>query len=113
MMPLTKTQARCLDAIKAEIAAGSVPTLSRLAARLEVKYPSTVHSCLRRLEQRGFIRRVPSATGAIELVEPKSMQAVLLSKEVFRLVQAYAASQRISVDCAASELLRDSLGASV
>lgn len=46
-----------------------------------------------------------------EPIDPDSLRAVLLNKEIFTLLRLYAAAERISVDCAASELLRQSLGA--
>lgn len=44
-------------------------------------------------------------------IEPDSLHVVLLNREIFTLLRLYAAAERISVDCAASALLRDALGA--
>lgn len=45
-------------------------------------------------------------------VDSDSLHVVLLNREIFTLLRLYAAAERISVDCAASALLRDALGAS-
>lgn len=112
MMGLTPRQQGCLDFIKATIAARSYPpTYDEMAAALQLHSRSGIQRIVIGLERRGLIRRIPGRARAIEVVEPGMMQAVLLSKEVFRLVQVYAESQRISVDCAASELLREAMGA--
>lgn len=111
MIGLTARQQQCLDFLKSYHAAkGIAPTMDEMAAHFGVA-KSNVSRILDRLEERGRIRRSPRKARSVEFINPGQMQAVLLSKEVFSLVQAYAASQRISVDCAASELLRDSLGA--
>ena len=69
MMVLTPKQRQCLDAVRAEIGAGNLPTLRRLADRLSVKAITTVQRSLQKLEQRGAIRRVPGISGGIELIE--------------------------------------------
>lgn len=113
MMGLTQRQQECLDFIKATIAARDYPpTYDEIAKSLDLHSRSGVQRIVMGLESRGLIRRIPGKARAIEVVDPSSMRAVMLSGEVFRLVQAYAASERISVDVAASELLRGSLGAS-
>lgn len=113
MMGLTQRQQQCLDFLRSYHAEhGIVPSHGEISAELKMYSKSGVVRLLAALEQRGHIRRTPRKARAIEFINPETMRAVLLSAEVFRLVQAYAASQKISVDCAASELLRDSLGAS-
>jgi hypothetical protein len=63
------------------------------------------------LERRGLVRRIPGKARAIEVIDPGSLQAVLLNPEIYALVQAYAAGHRIGVDTATNELLRGALGA--
>lgn len=112
MIGLTPIQQDCLDFLRSYHAAhGVTPTCQEIVDHFGWHSRSNAARLLETLEKRGHIRRVPGKARAIEFVDPAKMSAVLLSDEVFRLVQAYAASQRISVDCAASELLRDSLGA--
>jgi len=68
MIVLTPKQRQCLEAVRAEIGSGNVPTLRRLADRLSVKAITTVQRSLQKLEQRGAIRRVPGISGGIELM---------------------------------------------
>lgn len=111
MIGLTQRQQQCLDFLRSyHKEKGIAPTMDEIAAHFGV-VKSNVSRILDRLEERGRIRRSRRKARSIEFINPGQMSAVLLSKEVFRLVQVYAESQRISVDCAASELLRDSLGA--
>jgi SOS-response transcriptional repressor LexA len=69
MMPLTAKQKKCFNAIRAEISAGNLPTLRRIADRLGVKSISTVQRYLTHLEKRGAIERIPGSFGAIRLKE--------------------------------------------
>ena len=85
-------------------------SLGELAERL-FAHPSTVSGIVDRLEERGHIRRTYKKARSLEIIEPDKMQAVILSNEVFQVLRTYAAGQRISIDCAASELLREALGA--
>lgn len=113
MIGLTQRQQQCLDFLRSYHAAnGTMPAFLDIGAHLGLTSKSSVARILGGLEQRGHIRRSPRMARAIEIVTPETMQAVLLSKEVFRLVQAYAAGQRISVDTAVSEIVREAMGAS-
>ena len=113
MIGLTARQQQCLDFLRSYHAAnGIMPSMQRMADHLGVSSKSQVHAILAAMESRGAIRRLKGKARAIEIIDPGAMQAVLLSKEVFCLVQAYAAGQRISVDCAVSEIVREAMGAS-
>lgn len=113
MIGLTPRQQQCLDFIKATIAArGYPPTYDEIATSLQLHSRSGIQRLVIGLERRGLLRRIPGKARAIEVIDPRAMQAVLLSKEVFCLVQAYAAGQRISVDTAVSEIVREAMGAS-
>lgn len=68
MIALTPDQAKCLEAVRAEIEAGNLPTLQRIADRLSLRAITTVKRSLDKLEKRGAIRRIPSAWGAIEIL---------------------------------------------
>lgn len=111
MIGLTRRQQECLAFIKQYHAGhGIAPSMQEIAIHLRV-VKSGACRILNGLEQRGHIRRSRRKARAIEFVSPENTQAVLLSKEVFHLARAYAESQRISVDVACSELLREALGA--
>lgn len=111
MMGLTKRQRECLDFLRSyHVAHGIVPSHKEISDKLSLGSKSSVVRLLNGLSQRGHIRRSPRKARAIEFINPQNMRAVLLSDEVFRLVQAYAARQKISVDTAASELLREACG---
>lgn len=68
MIALTPCQSKTLEAVKAEILAGNVPTLQRIADRLSIRAPSTIFRSLEKLERRGVIRRLPGVTGGIEVL---------------------------------------------
>lgn len=112
MIGLTPRQQQCLDFIKATIdARGLPPSYEEIAAALHLDSKSGVQRLVNGLADRGRIRRMPRRARAIEVIEPESLRAVMLSQEVFHLARAYAESQRISVDCAVSEIVREALGA--
>jgi DNA-binding MarR family transcriptional regulator len=110
-LAISPVQKRVLEAIRDEIRRGTLPTYKRLAKRLSVKAESTIKRAVDRLEQRGAIRRIPGVIGGIEIIDLQSRQAVLLNREIFTLVRGYAQSQRIGLDTACNDLLRQSLGA--
>lgn len=107
MMRLTERQQKCLDFLRSYHAEkGVMPTLREIGDGCGLRSKSNVHRTLDRLVERGHIRRAPGKARSIEIVTPETVK---LSDEVFRLVQAYADSQHITVDCAASEILREVL----
>ena len=113
MIGLTHVQNQCLDFLRSYHAEnGVMPTVQEITDQFGWDSKSAAARVLDRLVDRGYIRRSPRKARAIEIVDPAQMHAVLLSKEVFALVQAYAAGQRISVDCAVSEIVREAMGAS-
>lgn len=68
MISLTPTQTRVLEMVSAFIGEyGYPPTARDLAERLGVKAPS-VHEQLRKLEQKGYIRRDPLKARSIEIL---------------------------------------------
>lgn len=112
MMGLTARQSECLTFIKAFIGECAVaPSLDEIGVAMRLKSKSGAKRLLDELEERGAIRRTSHRARSIEIINPATMQAVLLSPEIFSLVRAYAESQRIKVDTAANELLRQVLGA--
>jgi SOS-response transcriptional repressor LexA len=112
MIGMTRRQSDCLAFIKAFIVERSIPpTFEEIADGLQLKSKSSVERLVGGLEGRNLIRRIPGRARAIEIVTPENMQAVLLNSEIYSLVRAYAWSQRIGLDCAANELLRNALGA--
>lgn len=112
MTPLTPRQKQCLDFIRSYSEANDLmPSLRDILVGIGCSSTSHAAYLVRKLEESGRIRRSPGKARSIEFVEVGRMSAVLLSDEVFRLVQAYAAGQRISVDVAVSEIVREAMGA--
>lgn len=113
MIGLTARQQQCLSFLRSYHAAnGIMPSMDEISGHFGSPTRSMAARLLEGLEARGRIRRSSRKARAIEIVDPSQMHAVLLSKEVFALVQAYAAGQRISVDTAVSEIVREAMGAS-
>ena len=78
---LTKRQAALLDFIKQEITTkGYPPTVREIAEAIGLQSPSTVHSHMVVLEEKGYIRRDPSKPRAIEVISDAS--ANHLNKEM-------------------------------
>ena len=112
MIGLTARQQQCLDFMKRyRDERGVVPSFQEMSDHLGYNSKSRVYKLLETMENRGVIRRLKAKARAVEIVETADMQAVLLNREIFELVRAYAGSQRIGMDTAANELLREALGA--
>lgn len=112
MNPLTPRQKQCLDFIRSYSEANDImPSLRDILVGIGCSSTSHAAYLVRKIAEAGYIRRAPGKARSMEFVTPETMQAVLLSKEVFRLVQAYAAGQKISVDVAVSEIVREAMGA--
>lgn len=90
---------------------GLMPSCAEIAAGIGAKSKSRASQVLASLEERGALRRLGRRARAIELIDPDDKRAVLLRADVYRLLQAYAATTEASVDVAASELIAASLGA--
>lgn len=113
MIWLTAVQQNCLTFMKQRSdETGVMPSFQEIADHIGVKNRGRVSNIIGKLEERGAIRRLRYRSRAIEIIEPAKMRAVLLNKEIYALIQAYAASEHIAVDTAANSLLRDALGAS-
>jgi SOS-response transcriptional repressor LexA len=112
MIGLTPIQQQCLDFLRTYHAEkGVTPTLQEITDRFGWVSKSNAARMIDRLEERGHIRRSPRKARSIEFITPDQMQAVLLNREIYALVRAYAASQHIGLDTATNELLRGALGA--
>ncbi len=71
MKPLTTKQKNVLDYLKKEIAETKYPPSIRdICSALGLRSTSTAHLYLKILEEKGYIRRDPSKTRAIELLTP-------------------------------------------
>jgi repressor LexA len=69
-MTLTKRQQDVLDFIKKEIRTkGYPPSVREIGAALGLSSSSTVHGHLERLEKKGYIRRDPSKSRTIEVLD--------------------------------------------
>ena len=71
---ITKQQRKALLFIEAEIerTGGVAPSVQQIADHLHYRSPTMARRLLIGLEQRGFIRRLPSKVRAIEVVRPVS-----------------------------------------
>ncbi len=67
-LPLTRRQKEFLDYIESFIGThGYAPTMSELGKHFGIRSLATVHKHLSNLEQKGFIRRLPNRSRAVEL----------------------------------------------
>lgn len=68
--PLTERQQAVLDFIKEELLfKGYPPTVREICEAVGLNSPSTVHSHLKTLEKKGYIRRDPAKNRALEVVD--------------------------------------------
>lgn len=112
MIGLTARQSECLTFLKEWIATNGVPpSTDEISLGLGLKSKSGVTRLLDGLVERGAIRRIRNRARAIEIIDPETMQAVLLNPEIYGLVRAYAGAEHVGIDTAANELLRQVLGA--
>jgi repressor LexA len=71
-MPLTRRQREILDYLTAYIDdRGYAPSFEEIAERFHFQSLATVHEHLTNLERKGFIRRTPNESRAIEIVPPR------------------------------------------
>jgi SOS-response transcriptional repressor LexA len=69
---LTKRQQDCLEAVKAfRQQKCRMPSLKEIAGLLGLASRSSASALLRRLEQRGYLKRIPNAARAITLRKTK------------------------------------------
>ena len=73
---LTHLQHRTLSLIHRHVSeSGIPPTVRELCKQLDKKGIGAVHGVLARLEERGFIRRLPRRARAIEIIKlPENMK---------------------------------------
>jgi repressor LexA len=70
-MPLTRRQREILDYVSEHIAdRGYAPSFEEIAQRFKFQSLATVHEHLTNLERKGYIRRIPNESRAIEVVPP-------------------------------------------
>lgn len=71
-MPLTRRQREILDYLTGYIDdRGYAPSFEEIAERFRFQSLATVHEHLTNLERKGFIRRTPNESRAIEIVPPR------------------------------------------
>lgn len=69
--PLTERQQRIMEAIRQSLATrGYPPTMREIGEAVGLASPSSVKYQLRTLEEKGYLRRDPISTRAIEIVAP-------------------------------------------
>ncbi|WP_377864691.1 MarR family transcriptional regulator [Bacillus sp. R86525] len=70
MKPLTPRQAQVLTFMQQEVIEnGYPPTVREIGEAIGVSSPSTVHSHLMHLEEKGYIQRDPSKPRAIKILK--------------------------------------------
>lgn len=109
MMGLTPVQSNCLEFLKQSRAASVMPTYREIRDHLGIKSIGRAHKIVAALEERGLVRRMSNRPRALQVVDPKSMHAVLLSPETFGLARIYASNQGIGVDAAVDAIVRERL----
>ena len=71
-MPLTRRQREILDYLTSYIDEhGYAPSFEEIAGRFQFQSLPTVHEHLTNLERKGYIRRTPNESRAIEVVPPR------------------------------------------
>jgi repressor LexA len=71
-MPLTRRQREILDYLTEYIEhRGYAPSFEEIAERFKFQSLATVHEHLTNLERKGYIRRTPNESRAIEIVPPR------------------------------------------
>ena len=71
-MPLTRRQREILDYLTSYIdERGYAPSFEEIAGRFQFHSLATVHEHLTNLERKGYIRRTPNESRAIEVVPPR------------------------------------------
>ena len=80
MKPLTEKQQRVLAFVKERLGDGIPPTVREICDACGIKSTSTVHSCLKRLEEQGYIDRVDGLNRAIRLPGESVTRVPLLGK---------------------------------
>lgn len=71
MLKLTDQQSKVLEVIRESIReTGYPPSVRELGERLGLKSTATVHTHLRNLERKGFLKRVAQKSRAFNVVEP-------------------------------------------
>src|SRR5258705_11527644 len=103
---MTRKQAHALNYIALYFEMHKQPPLMReIAAACSRKSAAGAARLVNALEQQGFIRRLRRRKRSIELIDPGEVK---LNSEIFRLVSNYAKQEKIGIDTAANELLRQS-----
>src|SRR2546429_6309048 len=75
-VPLTRRQREILDFVSGHITAkGYAPSFEEIAKQFGFQSLATVHEHLTNLERKGFIRRAPNESRAIEVLPPKGQSA--------------------------------------
>jgi repressor LexA len=76
MIGLTQTQFKCLNFIRAHVAAhGFSPTYDEIRIQLRLSSTSIVARMVDALEERGYLRRAKSGVRSIQLIEPQNLHA--------------------------------------
>lgn len=81
---LNKRQIQILECIKARMRERSYPpSVREICAEVQLKSTSTVHGYLKNLEEKGYIKRDPTKTRAIEIVcnDPNQTYTALFEKK--------------------------------
>jgi repressor LexA len=101
MMSLTQQQRRLFDFIANAIdRTGVCPSYDEMRQHLGLHSKSGVHGMVARLEERGYVRRLPERERALEILQrppETSDRAEALRKKLLAILQKEALSASLSV----------------
>ena len=115
MMGLTPVQKQCLEFADGYNKANGVqPTYQEIAEHLGFSSRGRVCAIMDSLEERGCIRRVRNErqkARAWEIVPEQERRMVLVSDDVWPALVQYAISERVNIETAVRQFIRDGLEA--
>lgn len=80
---LSEKQVQIMNFLKAEIATkGYPPAVREICKAVDLKSTSTVHSHLKKLEQKGYIRKDPTKPRAIEILSKNTYGNIAATHEI-------------------------------
>ncbi len=96
MKSLTDKQKKILDFIREEVVNRNYPpSVREICQKMNVGSSSTVHSHLRALERKGYLKRDPAKPRALELLEPSQKIEQKKKPRLVPLVSQVAANKPI------------------
>lgn len=105
---MTRKQSLCLAFIAkfCEQNNGTSPSLAEIAIGIGTTSKGSISRYLDILENDGLIRRTKHRARSIQIIDPGEVK---LNPAVFELLKKYAGAERMSVDGAVNQIVRDVL----